>query len=71
MAEVVEHGKNGLLFRAGDIPGLAGALDRLANDRSLLRQLAANAIRPKSITDYVTELQVIYDEVLMKRQGKP
>lgn len=70
MAEVVEHGKNGLLFRAGDITGLAGALNRLANDRSLLRQLAANAIRPKSITDYVTELQVIYDEVLMKRQGK-
>lgn len=70
MAEVVEHGKNGLLFRAGDVPGLAVALDRLANDRSLLRQLAANAIRPKSITDYVTELRIIYDEVLMERRGE-
>ncbi|MBZ0133667.1 MAG: glycosyltransferase family 4 protein [Rhodocyclaceae bacterium] len=70
MAEVVEHGKNGLLFRAGDVPGLAGALNRLANDRPLLRQLAANAIRPKSIADYVSELRIIYDEVLRERRGK-
>lgn len=69
MAEVVEHGKNGLLFEAGDVAGLARAIERLARDRELLQQLAANAIRPKSISDYVAELKVIYDEVLKERRG--
>lgn len=67
MAEVVEHEKNGLLFEAGDVAGLANAIERLAHDRKLRHQLAANALRPKSISDYVTELKQIYDEVLIRR----
>ncbi|UUZ69981.1 glycosyltransferase family 4 protein [Polaromonas sp. P2-4] len=47
MAEVVEHEKNGLLFEVGDVAGLASAIERLARDRELLRQLVANAIRPE------------------------
>jgi glycosyltransferase involved in cell wall biosynthesis len=69
MAEVVEHEKNGLLFKAGDVAGLASAIERLARDRELLQQLAANAIRPKSISRYAAELKNIYDETLKKRQG--
>lgn len=70
MSEVVEHERNGLLFESGDIAGLAMAIERLAKDRPLLQQLAANAVKPKSITDYVTELQFIYDEVLRERRGQ-
>lgn len=70
MAEVVEHEKNGLLFEAGDVAGLAHAIERLALDRELLKKLAANAIRPKSISDYVAELQIVYDEVLTERRGQ-
>ena len=70
MAEVVEHEKNGLLFEAGDVIGLARAMERLARDRELLQQLAANATRPKSISDYVTELQIVYDEVLLEKRGE-
>lgn len=69
MAEVVGHDRNGLLFDAGDVAGLASAIERLARDRALLRQLAANAVGPKSISDYVSELQIIYDEVLAERRG--
>lgn len=69
MAEVVEHEKNGLLFEAGDVAGLARAIERLTSEPLLLRKLAANAIRPKSISDYVAELCTIYDEVLMERRG--
>lgn len=69
MAEVVEHEKNGLLFEAGDVAGLARAIERLACDRKLLQQLAANAIKPKSISDYVSELQTVYNQVLMERRG--
>lgn len=70
MAEVVEHEKNGLLFEAGDITGLASAMERLAHDRVLLRQLSAGTIGPKSISQYVAELQVLYDEVLLEREDK-
>jgi glycosyltransferase involved in cell wall biosynthesis len=67
MAEVVEHGKNGLLFEKDDVAGLAAAIERLARDRELLHRLAANAIRPRSIGDYVADLLMIYDDVLTER----
>lgn len=70
MAEVVEHENNGLLFEAGDVAGLSSAIERLACNRQLLMQLAANAIKPKSISDYVSELQIIYDSVLAERSGE-
>ena len=68
MAEVVEHEKNGLLFEAGDVAGLASTIERLAHDRKLLRQLAENAPKPKPISDYVAELEIIYDDVLGERR---
>ncbi|MHB9101608.1 MAG: glycosyltransferase family 4 protein [Sulfuricella sp.] len=69
MAEVVEHEKNGLLFEAGDVAGLASAIERLILDRGMLQKLAANAIKPKHISDYVAELQNIYIEVLKERRS--
>lgn len=69
MAEVVEHEENGLLFEAGDIDGLACALERISLDRGLLQKLAANAISPKHISDYVAELQNIYIAVLNERKS--
>lgn len=68
MSEIVEHEKNGLLFESGDVAGLAMAIERLVKDRLLLQQLSENAIRPKIISEYVTELQSIYDEVLAERR---
>lgn len=69
MAEVVEHERNGLLFEAGEVAGLAGAIKRLVLDRELLKKLATNAIKPKHISDYVAELQNIYIEVLKERRS--
>ncbi len=64
MAEVVEHEKNGLLFEAGDVTGIANTIKRLALDRGLLKRLAGNAKAPKAISIYVAELLVIYHDVL-------
>lgn len=69
MAEVVEHEKNGLLFKAGDVVGLAASIGRVTDDRELLHKLAANAVKPKSISEYVSELLSIYDDVLVKTRG--
>lgn len=68
MAEVVEHERNGLLFAVGDVGGLAASIERLTVDRELLQKLAANAVRPKSISEYASELLNIYDDVLVERQ---
>lgn len=69
MAEVIEHERNGLLFEVGDVTGIARELRRLARDRKLLRQLSANAKKPKPMEDYVSELQDIYEAVLKERRG--
>lgn len=70
MSEVIEHGKNGLLFESGDVVALAHAIERLAQDRSFLDQLAANAIMPMSSSDYAQELLLIYDEVLAEKRER-
>ena len=69
MSEVIKHEKNGLLFEAGDVAGLASSIERVAIDRKLLKQLADNAINPKTISEYVSELLDIYEEVLLERRG--
>lgn len=69
MAEVIEHEKNGLLFNVGDVAGIAGALERLAADRKLLRRLSANATKPKPMEEYVSELQAVYETVLKERRS--
>jgi glycosyltransferase involved in cell wall biosynthesis len=64
MSEVVVDGVNGLLFQRGDIAGLARAIALVARDRELLATLARNARQPKSMSEYVTELETCYEEVI-------
>lgn len=58
--EVIFHGKNGLLFPAGEITKIAAAISILDNDREMLKRLSENAISPRSISDYVSELLMHY-----------
>jgi glycosyltransferase involved in cell wall biosynthesis len=67
ISEVVHHEENGLLFEKGDTKGLSVLLNRVAQDRSLLQNLAGNITYPKSIQDYVDELEGVYREVLRER----
>jgi len=63
IAEVVEHGVNGLLFRVGDAQELASIIQRALSEKDLLRRLSAAAKTPKSITEYTDELIGVYTEV--------
>lgn len=67
MAEVIRHREDGLLFGPGDAQGLADAIRRVARDRGFLGRLAANALRPKSATEYAGEMESVYRELIEER----
>lgn len=66
MSEVIQNNVNGLLFKKEDIPGLTGAIRRLAEDRDLLEKLSRNTKMPKSMETYVSELESYYQELIEK-----
>ena len=68
MAEVIHHEDNGLLFPPRSIVDLAKALRRLCADRALLHNLAKHAIMPRSILDYVNQVEGVYEEVVAEGQ---
>jgi glycosyltransferase involved in cell wall biosynthesis len=67
ISEVVQHEVNGLLFPIGDDVALAACIGRLAADRTLLQQLAAGTRPPKSLSEHVSRLEEIYNELIDAR----
>jgi glycosyltransferase involved in cell wall biosynthesis len=63
MTELVHHEHNGLLVEPGDAQGLAELIRRCVVDPSLLPRLAANAIPPRSLESYVSEIEDTYQMV--------
>ncbi|MBU0753600.1 MAG: glycosyltransferase, partial [Planctomycetes bacterium] len=58
-------GKSGLLFRRGDVDGLARILDRLASDRSVLDELrAAGPVSTLSMEEHINRLEAVYKEAI-------
>jgi glycosyltransferase involved in cell wall biosynthesis len=70
ISEIVHHGSNGLLFPAGDAPALARLIESLYQEPCILKMLAANAEPPRTIDEYVFDLEQIYKEVLSERCNK-
>jgi glycosyltransferase involved in cell wall biosynthesis len=68
LAEVVRDGEDGMLFEAGNVTRLSAAIERLVHDRDYLCMLAANARQPKSVAEYVREIEAIYSEVVDRRR---
>ena len=66
--ELVEHGKTGLLFEAGDVPGLSAALQTLVEDEPMRKRLSAagtQLMRDRfSIGASVTRLGEIYTDLI-------
>ena len=70
MAEVVRDGVDGMLFQPGDSAALASLIMKLCTDRDLVRQLADNAPRPKSIAQYTDTIEDTYREILVSKGAK-
>jgi glycosyltransferase involved in cell wall biosynthesis len=70
LSEVISHEVNGLLFTAGDPFSLAQTLLRVTNNPELLPRLGQNSRPPKSMDQYVDELEEIYGRILRKNIAK-
>lgn len=70
IAEVVTDGSNGHLFAVGDSIRLTSILQSLIDDRDQLRTLASNTRPAKSIAQYTTELEGLYDEATLERRTR-
>lgn len=64
MSEVIQHKINGLLFEKGNIIELANCILKLDKDRDFLKKLSVNSVSPKSMKEYVSELESIYENLL-------
>lgn len=67
MAEVVNHGENGLLFEPGDPDDLARQLRRLTDEPGLLEELSNHASIVRTAEDSVDEMLELYGRL---REGK-
>jgi glycosyltransferase involved in cell wall biosynthesis len=66
MAELVEDGRNGLLFEVNNPASLADQLRRLVEDRSLLGRLRSGIAPLRTTADEIAELCQVYASVLAK-----
>jgi glycosyltransferase involved in cell wall biosynthesis len=64
LADLITHGKNGLLFEMGNARDLASQLSKLVDDPSLLDRLRSGISEVKTIDENVAELLETYSSVL-------
>jgi glycosyltransferase involved in cell wall biosynthesis len=64
MSQIIDHGKDGLLFEPGNISELTNIIKELLSNRDALRKMSSSAKDPSSIQDYVNRLLSIYYRLL-------
>jgi len=64
MSEFVRHGENGLLFELNDIKGLTEQMRRLIEETGLLQRLRDGIGPVKTESQYVDELESIYESLI-------
>ena len=60
LSAIIDHGKNGFLFPAGDAQALAEILVRLSRDRGLIEKIVAGITPPSRVEEYVDEILRLY-----------
>jgi glycosyltransferase involved in cell wall biosynthesis len=64
MAELVQHGVNGLLFRVGDHEDLAAQMRAISADPGILERLRRNIRPPVSIETHARRMEEIYNRAI-------
>jgi len=68
IAELVREGIDGLLVRPDDVSDWAGAIERLARDRSRVRALRAGIRPPRTMDDVAEEMAGLYRDLDVTRR---
>lgn len=68
IAELVRHGKNGLLVDFEDVGAWTDALRKCAKDRDLLARLRQGVEQPRSMKDIAREMAAIYADLVGSEQ---
>ncbi len=68
-AEIVQHGENGLLFKSGDVLGIAEILSQVLHGRFSLRppEWIRDSVRRFSATEVARAYGLVYEDVLKGR----
>jgi GT2 family glycosyltransferase/glycosyltransferase involved in cell wall biosynthesis len=71
--ELIDDGRNGLLFEPGDVDGLHRALERLIDEPGLLATLTAGARATsfRSLDDDVRTAHALYERLASERSRRP
>ena len=67
MAEMVSHGRSGMLFKTGDAADLAAQLSRLLSEPGLLPALCDGVPVVKTFAEEVIEIEAVYSRILQGR----
>jgi glycosyltransferase involved in cell wall biosynthesis len=70
IAELVEHGQNGLLVEASSTPAWAEALKQIAQEPGLLPQLRAGIASPRTMETASREMLALYGNLLARSKKK-
>ena len=71
MAEMVHHGRDGLLFTPGSADALAAAISRLLDEPALLDRLRRGIRQPMSIEQDAVNLRALYEDLLAGGARRP
>jgi glycosyltransferase involved in cell wall biosynthesis len=69
MAELVQSGKNGLLFPVGDSAALAQAIQTLVDAPGLLAEMAKHVPTVRSVKQEIDELEALFLDLVARRQS--
>lgn len=64
MAELVQHGKNGLLFRPRDVNDLRSKMETFINEPELIKKLSPDPTQVRTIQDDAASIMSIYKQLL-------
>ncbi len=69
VGELVKHGQNGFLFKAGDVRDLQEKMEHIIENPRSIESLKNNMPKIKSIKDNAEELERIYNSLLKSKKG--
>lgn len=70
VAELIQHGRNGLLFEPGDAAGLAAQLQRLLDQPGLVDQLRRSMLPFRTLDDEIDQIDALYHTLVAAPRGR-